>query len=131
MWIWRHARLADVLTTVINDRLDTYNWKGNGAVGEEVVVNGWEVGSATDNKLESGLDLDKQRTVGLNGIDDLLLLLLDLVALGVQVLDDLSWAIEGGEGGDVVERRLLREEAGVWRSQVLLVSSLKRHSIAK
>lgn len=111
--------------------VSTHNWESDGAVGEEVVVNGWEVGSATDNKLESGLDLYEQRTVGLNGVDDLLLLLLDLVALGVQMLDDLSWAIKGGEGSDVVERRLLREEAGVWRSQVLLVSSLKRHSVAK
>lgn len=111
--------------------MSTHNWEGDGAVGKEVVVNGWEVGSATDNKLESGLDLDEQRTVGLNGIDDLLLLLLDLVTLGVQVLGYLSWAIEGGEGGDVVERRLLRKEAGVWRSQVLLVSSLKRHIVAK
>lgn len=85
----------------------TYNWECDGAVCEEVVVNGREVRSAANNKLECGLDLDEQRTISLDGINDLLLLLLDLVALCVQVLDDLSWAIEGGEGGDVVERRLL------------------------
>lgn len=68
----------------------TDDWECNSAVGEEVVVDGWEVGSAANNKLESGLDLDEQRTVGLNGIDDLLLLLLDLVGLPIQVLDDLG-----------------------------------------
>ena len=97
--------------------MSTRNWESDGAVGEEVVINGWEVGSATNNKLESGLDLDEQRTVGLNDINELLLLLLDLVGLRVQVLDDLSWAVEGGEGSNVVERRLLSKEAGVWRGQ--------------
>lgn len=49
--------------------------------------------------------------------------------MGVQVLDDLGWAVEGRERRNVVERGILGQKAGVWRRQVLLIGSLKRHLV--
>lgn len=45
------------------------------------------------------------------------------------MLDDLGWAMEGRERRNVVEGGILGQEAGVWRRQVLLIGSLKRHLV--
>lgn len=47
--------------------------------------------------------------------------------LGLEVFDDLGGAIQSDESGNVVERRVLCEKRRVWRSEKLLVCSLKRH----
>ena len=121
---------ADVSASISNRYIVTYDWEGDGAINEKVLVNVWEVRSTAKGKLQGGLDLDVERTLALNSIENLLLLLLDLVALRVQVLDNLGWTIEGGEGGNVVQRGVLGQKAGLRRGQVLLVSSLKRHLVA-
>lgn len=45
------------------------------------------------------------------------------------MLDDLGWAVEGRERRNVVEGGILGQKAGVWRRQVLLIGSLKRHLV--
>lgn len=104
-----------------------YDWESHNAIREEVVVQAGKVCAASCEKFEGSVNLNRKGVSTLNSVQELLLLLLELVALGSKVLEDFGRAIEGDERGDVVQRRVVSEERGVRSSQKLRVCSLKRH----
>lgn len=92
-----------------------YNGQVDSAVGEELVVKTGQVRTATVLELEGQLRLDGEGVLALDDVEELLLVLLDLVARGVKVLDDVCRAVKAGKGGDVVQGRVLGQRGRVWR----------------
>lgn len=97
------------------------------AVSEEVVVEGGQVGRATCQELDRGVDFERQGVARLDGAEDIFLLLVQLVALGREMLDDFGGTVEDGGGGNVVEGGIVGQAGGAWSSEELQVSSLQRH----
>lgn len=106
----------------------TYHGHVNNAIGKELVVQAREVGAAVLQELDGETGLDGEGIVAFDDSDKVLLGLLHQVALGGEVLDDVSWTVEAGRRGDVVQRRVLGEGRRAGRSQELLVHSLQRHT---
>lgn len=77
------------------------------AVIEELAIQSWQVSTTVVLELERQLGLGEQGIVALNDVDNVLLVRLDAVALGVEVLDDIAGTVEAGGSGDVVQRRAL------------------------
>lgn len=73
------------------------------------------------------MGLESESAGALNRIDDLFFLLRQVNLLRSDVLHNLSGAIEGDEGGDVVEGRVAGEEVGIGSREELLVGRLKGH----
>jgi len=92
-----------------------YDGQVDDAIGEELVVKPRQVRTTTVLELEGQLRLDGQGVLPLDDVDELLLVLLDLVARGVEVLDYVCRAVEAGEGGNVVQGRVLGQRGRVWR----------------
>lgn len=65
--------------------------------------------------------------MALDNAQKVFLLLLDLVARGGDVLDDLGRRLVAGRGRDVVKAGVGGEERGAGRSQKLRVNALQRH----
>lgn len=105
----------------------THDGNANGAIGQEVVVKSGQVSSTTGLELDLKLGFDSNGILALDDVQDCLLLLVDLIALGIQVLDDVGWAVEACCGGDVVQRRVWGQRGRVWHSQKLFVHRLQRH----
>jgi hypothetical protein len=118
---------AEVSATPLEMGRGTYNWERNNAIGEEVVVQAGKICAASSEKFEGGVNLYRQSVAAVNHIQKLLLLLLELMALAGKMLEDFGRAIEGDERCNVVERRVVSQERGVWSLQKLPVCSLKRH----
>jgi len=106
-----------------------YDGQIDGPIGQEVVIKTREVGSSTRDKLESGLDLCGDGILALDDGEEALLLLLDLVAQGAEVLDDLSRSAKTGGRSYVVQRRVRCQRRRIGRSEKLLVCSLQRHVV--
>lgn len=106
----------------------TYHGNVSNAVGEELVVQARQVSPAVLYELDVEAGLDRESIVAFDDSDDVFLVLLDLVALGAEVLDNVGRAVEAGGRGDVVQRRVLGERRRAGRSQELLVHSLQRHT---
>lgn len=92
-----------------------YDRQVDSAVCEELVVKAGQVRTAGVLELEAQLGLDGEGVLALDDIDEFLLVLLDLVARGVEVFDDVCRAVEAGESGDVVQGRVLGQRGRVWR----------------
>lgn len=90
--------------------LETHNGQKSLAIGEEVVVETWQVGPAAGDELDTSIDLDCNGILAVNQAEDVLLLLLDLLLQGVEVLDDLSGADEGCECGHIVKRGIVGQQ---------------------
>ena len=71
-------------------------------IREEVVVQARQVGSPSSEKLDCGVDLNRERVLTLHYTQKLFLLLLEVVVLAIEVLDDLGRAIDSCQRGDVV-----------------------------
>ena len=107
----------------------THDRNVNNSISEEVVVQAGKVSSATRDELDRGLGLDGDSILALNNIQNVLLLLLEVVALRAQVLDDLRRTSIACCGRDVVQRRVRSQQGRVRRSQELLIRSLKSHLV--
>lgn len=97
-----------------NERM-AYHRQVDNTVGEELVVKAGQVSTTAVLELEGQLCLDGECVVALDDVEELLLVLLDLVARGVEVLDDVCRAVEAGEGGNVVQGRVLGQRGGARR----------------
>lgn len=87
----------------------TYHGKGDSAVGHEVVVKAWQVGTTAVLEFNGCVDVDAERMAAFNMVQDLLALLLQQLLLRSHVLDDGRRILDGGQGGDVVQRRGARQ----------------------
>lgn len=106
----------------------THHWNVNKTVREELVVQAWQVSTAVIQELYREGCLNGKGILAFDDCDEVFLVLLDLVALGAEVLDDVGRTVEAGGGGDVVQRRVLGQGRRARRSQELLVHSLQCHS---
>lgn len=104
-----------------------YNREANGVIGNEVIVQSGEVDCSAANEFQRDLRLDGDCILSLDDVQQLLLLLLDLVAQRAQVLDDVGRSVEAGGGRDVVKRGVWRQRRRVRRREELPVGSLQRH----
>ena len=110
----------------------TYHWERNRPVGHEVVVQAGQVGAATSDKLNGDLEVGAQLPLAvLDGGEHLLVLLLQQLLLHGQVLDYGGRILDGGEGGDVVQRRVVGERSGRRSREEGLVSRAERHDGAR
>lgn len=105
----------------------TYNEDMDGAVSQEIVVQPRQIGASAGDELEGCVDDEYERTLALDGLENFLLLLLDLVAQSIEVLDDVGRSNAGGGSGDVVQRGVGGEEGRVGRRKELLVGRGGRH----
>jgi hypothetical protein len=117
----------EVSVTPLEAGRGTYNWESHNAIGEEIVVQAGKICAASCEKLERGVNFYGQSISAFNRVQEFFFLLLELVALAGKMLEDLGRAIEGDESCNVVERRVVSQERGVWSRQKLLICSLKRH----
>lgn len=92
-----------------------YDRQVDSAVREELVVKTRQVRSTSILELEGQLRLDGEGVLALDDVDEFLLVLLDLVARGAEVLDDVCRTVEAGEGGNVVQGGVLGQRGRVWR----------------
>jgi hypothetical protein len=119
--------VAEGQHVAVESRKVTHDWESNNAIREEVVVQAGEVGAASCAEFECCMNLYCERVSIFNHIQEFLLLFLELATLVGEVFADFGWAIEGGESCNVVQRRIISQQRGVWSIQKLSVCSLKRH----
>ena len=79
------------------------------------------------DEFHSCLRLETDGAIAVNDAYDLLGLLLQLLGLRVEVFGNCRRVVEGAEGGDVVERCILGQQAWVWRGQKRLINARERH----
>lgn len=96
-------------------------------VCDEVVVQAGEICAATVDELDGRLHIDAQGATAFNGIEDVLLCLLQQLLLNRQVLDDGGRIVDAGRGRDIVERGVVGEGACRRRGQESGVRVAKRH----
>lgn len=99
----------------------THNGNVGSTISKEVVVKLREIDAATGKEFNSRKDLGNNDIPALHNVDDFLLFLVYLSAKCGEVFDDLSSSREVGQGSDVVQRRILRQQRGVWRCKKLLI----------
>lgn len=95
---------------------------------QEVVVEAREVGTATGQEAQAGVDLENNHVLAVDNVEDVLLLLGDLLLQNIDMLDDGSRARKGRGGRHIVQRRGVSQQRRAGRSQELLISG--RHGDA-
>lgn len=105
----------------------THDGKGYNAIGKEVVIQGWQISSASRKELNCSVNLRRKGVAALYHAEELLLVLLEVVDLARKVLEDLVGAIDGDECCNIVEGRVAGQRARVGRSEKLLVGIFKGH----
>jgi hypothetical protein len=105
----------------------TNNWQRHKAVGKKVVIQAGKICSASGQELNGGRNLNCKGALTFDNVKEFLLLLGEIMALAIEVLDYLQATVHGDEGGNIVKRRVVCEEALIRRSEKPLVRSLKIH----
>lgn len=108
-----------------------YRGERHSAVGHEVVVQAWEIGAATVDELQGGLDVKAEPVATLNGAEKLLCFRLQELSLSGEVLQDCSGLGHGGRSRDIVDRSARRKRAGSGRAQEGLVFGAESHGAAR
>lgn len=98
-----------------------YNGNGNSAVSQEVVIKARRIRTTASNKLHHSLKLQHRGAATVNLLNDILGILLDLLADQAQVLDDVVGTADGSRSGDVVQGGIRRQKCRVGSRQELLV----------
>jgi hypothetical protein len=91
------------------DHDGAYHGKRYGAVGDKVVVEAWQIGTAAVLELDCRVYIDAERMAALNGVEHLLALLLQQFLLRSQVLDYGHRVLDASQGSDVVQRCIAGE----------------------
>lgn len=104
-----------------------YDGDLHGPIAQEVIVKSGQVSAAAGDKLELGVDLGGEGSGALDNVKKLLILLIQLIALGIQMLDDLGRAMEGGGRGDVVKSSIGGQQRRIWGSKELPVDRRRGH----
>lgn len=99
----------------------THNREVRDAIRKEVILQTGQVSTTAGLELERGVDFGSNDGLAIDHVDEVLLLDLDLVLKGVEMLDDLGGAEDGRRCGDIVKRCLVGEIRGAGRGQELLV----------
>jgi len=105
----------------------TYHRERHSSVGDEIVIETWQVCAAAVHELDGRLNVDTQAIAALNRVEHFLLGLLQELLLNRQVLDDGGRVVDAGRGGDIVERGIVRQRTRRGRRQEPGVCVAERH----
>lgn len=94
----------------------TNNWEVGIIGSQEVVVEAREVGTATGQEAQAGVDLENSHVLAFDNVKDVLLLLGDLFLQDIDMLDDGSRARNGRGGRHIVQRCGVSQQRRAGRS---------------
>ena len=112
--------------TICEGKTETYYRDCDGLVSNKVVIETRQVGATALNELDGSLGLDAQAVTALDDMEEVLLLLEQLL-LGVEMLEDGSGLLDRGHGWDVVDRGIGGKSVNGGASEILLVFGVQSH----